>query len=48
MRELSMIPIDEELTEQFYSWERRGRGWQLSPCPVVLEPPFAPSLATMS
>jgi len=37
-----MITPDEALTEQFYSWERRGRGWQLSPCPVVLEPPFRP------
>lgn len=30
------------LTQAFYSWERRGRGWQLWPYPVELEPVLAP------
>ena len=30
----------ETLTAQFYDWERRGRGWQVWPEPVRLEPPF--------
>ncbi|MCU7933924.1 MAG: type IV secretion system DNA-binding domain-containing protein [Candidatus Thiodiazotropha sp. (ex Dulcina madagascariensis)] len=34
-------PIDP-LTEAFYAWERRGRGWQLSEYPVQLEPHFIP------
>src|SRR5438093_1423853 len=34
----------ELLTEQFYAWERRGRGWQVWPYPVPLEPPFRPFL----
>jgi hypothetical protein len=33
---------DEQLTEQFYRWELRGRGWQLFEKPVALEPPFRP------
>ena len=37
-----MITGDEALTEQFYSWERRGRGWDLFQYPVVLEPTFRP------
>jgi hypothetical protein len=32
----------EELTRAFYAWELRGRGWQLFPYPVQLEPPFRP------
>ena len=32
----------ELLTEQFYRWERRGRGWQVWDFPVALEPPFVP------
>lgn len=32
----------ELLTAQFYAWERRGRGWHVSPYPVELEPPFRP------
>lgn len=32
----------EALTRQFYEWERRGRGWQVSDRPVALEPPFRP------
>ncbi len=34
--------LSERLTEQFYAWELRGRGWQEFPRPVVLEPPFRP------
>src|ERR1043166_8599510 len=34
--------IDEKLTEQFYRWELRGRGWQVFEEPVSLEPPFRP------
>jgi hypothetical protein len=30
------------LTEQFYAWERHGRGWQSMPFTVQLEPPFTP------
>ena len=30
------------LTEQFYLWELRGRGWDVWPTPVQLEPPFRP------
>lgn len=30
------------LTSAFYSWEERGRGWQVWPYPVELEPPFRP------
>lgn len=32
----------ELLTEAFYAWERRGRGWDLWAEPVELEPPFRP------
>ena len=32
----------EALTRQFYDWEMRGRGWQVSCRPVALEPPFRP------
>jgi hypothetical protein len=39
MREPS---LPERLTEQFYAWELRGRGWQEFPWPVALEPPFRP------
>jgi hypothetical protein len=34
--------LPERLTEQFYAWELRGRGWQEFPTPVALEPPFRP------
>ena len=34
--------LAERLTEEFYAWELRGRGWQEFPYPVVLEPPFRP------
>jgi len=28
------------LTSSFYAWERRGRGWDVAPYAVQLEPPF--------
>jgi len=38
------VPVsrDEALTEQFYAWEKRGRGWQVWDHPVAFEPPFRP------
>jgi hypothetical protein len=32
----------EHLSNQFYRWERRGRGWDIFDFPVALEPPFSP------
>lgn len=37
-----MSQIEEQLTDQFYAWEMRGRGWQVWPETVSLEPPFRP------
>ena len=37
-----MGQIDEQLTEQFYRWEMRGRGGLLFAMPVSPEPPFYP------
>jgi hypothetical protein len=37
-----MSQLDEQLTEQFHQWERRGRGWQVFDEPVSPEPPFRP------
>lgn len=37
-----MPTLAERLTEQFYAWELRGRGWQEFSRPVALEPPFRP------
>ena len=34
--------LDEQLTEQFYAWELRGRGWQVFESPVDIEPAFRP------
>ncbi len=34
--------LPERLTQQFYAWELKGRGWQEFPYPVALEPPFRP------
>jgi hypothetical protein len=34
--------LDEQLSEQFHQWERRGRGWQVFDEPVSPEPPFRP------
>src|SRR5207245_745704 len=36
------LTLEEQLTQQFYVWEKRGRGWKLWDCPVELEPPFRP------
>ncbi|MGV8131407.1 MAG: type IV secretory system conjugative DNA transfer family protein [Candidatus Pacearchaeota archaeon] len=30
------------LTEQFYQWEQRGRGWLVAPAQADIEPPFHP------
>src|SRR5439155_8011521 len=35
-------PRAELVTALFYAWEHRGRGWQVWPAPVELEPPFRP------
>lgn len=32
--------LAERITESFYAWEVRGRGWQVAPYPVVIEPVF--------
>jgi hypothetical protein len=37
-----MSRLDDQLSEQFYRWEQRGRGWQVFPEPVSPEPPFVP------
>ena len=37
-----MSRLDEQLSEQFHQWERRGRGWQVFDEPVSPEPPFRP------
>lgn len=38
-----MLPIlAEQLTQRFYAWERRGRGWDVFDFPVHLEPEFHP------
>jgi hypothetical protein len=36
------VSAAERLTEQFYAWELRGRGWQEFEGVVELEPPFRP------
>lgn len=47
-RELILPPpqaletLAARLTEDFYAWEERGRGWKLHPYPIDLEPPFRP------
>ena len=35
-----MRSVHDQLSEQFYRWERRGRGWQVYGQPVCPEPPF--------
>lgn len=35
-----MASIHEQLSEQFYQWESRGRGWRVFDEPVYPEPPF--------
>ena len=34
--------IHDHLSDQFYNWELRGRGWQVFDGPVRPEPPFLP------
>ena len=36
------FPLSVQLTEQFYAWEQRGRGWNVYDAPVRLEPPYQP------
>ncbi len=38
------IPLSVALTNNFYAWEQRGRGWQQFDYPVQLEPSFVPFL----
>jgi hypothetical protein len=37
-----MESLHEQLSQQFYKWEERARGWQVFPEPVAPEPPFRP------
>src|SRR5438552_2253782 len=37
-----MPSVHEILSEHFYAWEQRGRGWQVFDHPVSPEPPFVP------
>src|SRR6266545_3952253 len=37
-----MASIHETISDRFYEWEMRGRGWQVWPRPVSPEPPFRP------
>lgn len=37
-----MSSAHEHFSEQFYKWERRGRGWRVFDGPVKPEPPFVP------
>ena len=37
-----MISATAALTNQFYEWEQRGRGWSVVGFPCDLEPPFVP------
>lgn len=39
---MSALTLAEAITESFYAWEVRGRGWTLADYPVALEPPFRP------
>jgi hypothetical protein len=39
-----MGTVHEKISEQFYQWEMRGRGWQVWPNPVAPEPNFRPFL----
>ncbi|HEX4263924.1 MAG TPA: type IV secretion system DNA-binding domain-containing protein [Verrucomicrobiae bacterium] len=35
-----MATIHEQVSERFYKWEQRGRGWKLYDEPIYPEPPF--------
>lgn len=41
-RRVKSSDLAQSLTENFYTWEKRGRGWLLADYPVELEPPFEP------
>lgn len=36
------LSLTTRLTNQFYEWEKRGRGWEVFETPLDLEPPFVP------
>ncbi len=40
--ELQNSTLAEQLTDNFYEWEKRGRGWDVWDYSVALEPPFVP------
>src|SRR5437879_1433642 len=42
--EVALLAPEEHLTDEFYCWEVRGRGWQVWDVPVLPEPPFRPFL----
>src|SRR5947209_6265664 len=37
-----MPSVHEQLSQQFYQWELRGRGWNVYRQPIHPEPPFVP------
>jgi len=37
-----MASVHKVLSDRFYRWEKRGRGWQVFDHPVSPEPPFVP------
>ena len=39
---MAVRSLSEAVTDSFYAWETRGRGWMLADYPVALEPPFRP------
>src|SRR5262249_40336959 len=39
-----LLSEEERLTLHFSEWEKRGRGWNIYPYPVEIEPPFRPFL----
>lgn len=41
-KSLNTPTLIEQLTANFYQWEKRGRGWHVYDYPVELEPPFEP------
>lgn len=41
------LTLAEQLTINFYNWERRGRGWNVWGYPVELEPPYVPFFHTL-
>jgi hypothetical protein len=39
---MAVPTLAERISESFVAWESRGRGWQLAPYYVSLEPPYRP------